>query len=96
MKITKRQLKQIIKEEVDKVFSESEDMKKKTVLSVWEEYEKDIASLPDVRHPDGTKREERACARRTKNRMIKDRNKDCWWCGKEDKIITSKPKPGQC
>ena len=53
MKITKRQLKQIIKEEVDKVFSESEAaisrMKKRTQeVSVWKTF---CSNTTDANYP---------------------------------------------
>ena len=94
MKITKRQLRQLIEEEVDKALLENGQ--EQAIRSVWEEYENNRASMPEDRHPDGAKREERACNRRTKARLAKDKNKDCWWCAKEDKLVASEPTSGQC
>ena len=94
MKITKKQLRQLIEEEVNKALSENGQ--EVAVRSVWEEYENNRASMPEGRHPDGTKREERACIRRTKNRLAKDKNKDCWWCAKENKLVTSESELEGC
>ena len=102
MKITKRQLRQLIEEEVDRAIQEMDVLgvphrgQERAIRSVWEEYEKNIASLPEDRHPDGAKREERACSRRTEVRLARGKGKDCWWCAKEDKLITSKPELNQC
>ena len=94
MKITKSQLRALIKEELDKIISEG--MKERAILSVWEEYEKGTASLPDVRHPKGAKREERACSRRTNNRLADGKGKDCWWCAKENRLLEVAPEKDQC
>jgi predicted subunit of tRNA(5-methylaminomethyl-2-thiouridylate) methyltransferase len=94
MKITKKQLRQIIEEEVNKALLENGQ--EQAIRSVWEEFENNRASLPEDRHPDGTKREERACAARTEVRTLKDKDKDCWWCAETDSLTASMPKKGTC
>jgi hypothetical protein len=77
MKITKSQLKQIIKEELESILSETEAMKDKAIRTAWDLYEKDRGTKPEDSHPDGEKREERACKRRVKARLLNRKARDC-------------------
>ena len=104
MKITKKQLRQIIEEEVHKVLMESEE---EWTRRHWENYandEPDAKFPPSAekspgnqtgyrRHPDGAKAEEAACLRRKK---LRGGISDCWWCASVNALIFHEPRPDEC
>tara|TARA_Y100000310_G_C20197782_1_gene585477 strand:+ start:297 stop:584 length:288 start_codon:yes stop_codon:yes gene_type:complete len=90
MKITKQQLKQIIKEELQDVLQqeasmgpwassdldlvEESDMEERAIRTAWELYGNDRGTKPDDPHPGGTDKEEAACTKRQKARQAKGRD----------------------
>jgi hypothetical protein len=86
MKITKQQLKQIIKEELQAVLQEASmgpwassdldlveesDMEERAIRTAWELYGENRGAKPKEPHPGGTKKEDAACTKRNKIRTIK-------------------------
>ena len=71
MKITKQQLRQIIKEEI-RYLQEESDMGEKAIRTAWDLYGENRGAKPKDPHPGGTKKEDAACTKRNKIRQIKD------------------------
>ena len=76
MKITKKQLAQIIREEIEATLAESDAMKDKAARSVWELFSQDKAKRPNVPHPDGEGAEKRLNAKRQKKRLAQGKARD--------------------
>jgi hypothetical protein len=74
MKITKKQLKQIIKEELANMYESNPDLKRSAELSAWILYAQDRAEKPDFSHPNGDGAAEAACKKRNNNRLAKGRD----------------------